>query len=367
MAQISSERRLFGTDGIRGVANQYPMTAEMALALGRSVAEHFRQRDKRCRVVIGKDTRLSGYMFESALEAGIVSAGADVMIEGTDEAVIRAHAEEIAECMRKALRRFVTACSPRLRKGDLMVRLLINVDHVATLRQQRDTIYPDPVLAAGICELAGADGITIHLREDRRHAQERDVRILRQTVRGSLNLEMAVVPSIIDIAVEVKPDMCTLVPGEARGTHHRGRSRRARPRGRDRQGGAATARRRHRGQPVHRSGGRRRRGCAPTWAPSRPSCTPATTATPSWARPEPSRELARLEKAGRIVVDTGLRLAAGHGLDYANVGPVAGLADLEEMSIGHAIVSRAVLVGMERAVLDMRAAIDRGVREAHRE
>ena len=82
MAQMSSERRLFGTDGIRGVANQYPMTAEMALALGRSVAEHFRQRDKRCRVVIGKDTRLSGYMFESALEAGIVSAGADVMLVG---------------------------------------------------------------------------------------------------------------------------------------------------------------------------------------------------------------------------------------------------------------------------------------------
>ena len=82
MAQTSLERRLFGTDGIRGVANQYPMTAEMALALGRSVAEHFRQRDKRCRVVIGKDTRLSGYMFESALEAGIVSAGADVMLVG---------------------------------------------------------------------------------------------------------------------------------------------------------------------------------------------------------------------------------------------------------------------------------------------
>ena len=82
MAQTSSERRLFGPNGIRGVANQYPMTAEMALALGRSVAEHFRQRDKRCRVVIGKDTRLSGYMFESALEAGIVSAGADVMLVG---------------------------------------------------------------------------------------------------------------------------------------------------------------------------------------------------------------------------------------------------------------------------------------------
>ena len=93
-----------------------------------------------------------------------------------------------------------------------MVRLLINVDHVATLRQQRDTVYPDPVIAAGLCELAGADGITVHLREDRRHIQERDVRILRQTVRGGLNLEMAVVPSIVDIALQVGPDLCTLVP-----------------------------------------------------------------------------------------------------------------------------------------------------------
>ena len=104
MAQMSSERRLFGTDGIRGVANQYPMTAEMALALGQAVAHVFQSRGGGTqRILIGKDTRLSGYMFESALEAGIVSAGADVMIEGTDEAGIRAHVEEIAECMRQAL------------------------------------------------------------------------------------------------------------------------------------------------------------------------------------------------------------------------------------------------------------------------
>ena len=93
-----------------------------------------------------------------------------------------------------------------------MIRLHVNVDHVATLRQQRDTIYPDPVLAAGLCELAGADGITAHLREDRRHIQERDVRLLRQTVRGVLNLEMAAVPSIVDLALQIKPDFCTLVP-----------------------------------------------------------------------------------------------------------------------------------------------------------
>jgi len=247
-----------------------------------------------------------------------------------------------------------------------MVRLLINVDHVATLRQQRDTVYPDPVVASGMCELAGAEGITVHLREDRRHIQERDVRILRQTVRGALNLEMAVVPSIIDIALEVKPDMCTLVPEK--------REERTTEGGLDVRGhgaeiGRAVRRLRDAGievslfiDPEEAAA----RACADLGA------TQAELHTGDYCHGkvgtvEASRELARLGEAGRIVVDAGLRLAAGHGLDYANVGPVAGLANLEEMSIGHAIVSRAVFVGMERAVLDMREAIDRGVRGAHRE
>src|SRR5436190_196685 len=93
-----------------------------------------------------------------------------------------------------------------------MVRLYVNVDHVATLRQQRDTRQPDPVVAAALCELAGADGITVHLREDRRHIQDRDVRVLRETVRGTFNLEMAAVPEMVKVALEVRPDFCTLVP-----------------------------------------------------------------------------------------------------------------------------------------------------------
>src|SRR3954471_16130359 len=93
-----------------------------------------------------------------------------------------------------------------------MVRLYVNVDHISTLRQQRDTKYPDPVIAAGLCELAGADGITVHLREDRRHIQERDVRVLRETVRGVFNLEMAAVPEMVRLALEIRPDFCTLVP-----------------------------------------------------------------------------------------------------------------------------------------------------------
>jgi pyridoxine 5-phosphate synthase len=247
-----------------------------------------------------------------------------------------------------------------------MVRLLINVDHVATLRQQRDTFYPDPVVAAGICELAGADGITIHLREDRRHAQERDVRILRQTVRGSLNLEMAVVPSIIDIACDVKPDMCTLVPEKrAERTTEGGLD----VRGRAAEIGKAVRRLRDAGievslfvDPEEKSA----RACAELGAVQAELHTGDYCHT-RLGSVAAGRELARLEKAGRIVVDSGLRLAAGHGLDYINVGPVAALAGVEEMSIGHAIVARAVMVGMERAVRDMREAIDRGVRGAHRE
>ena len=93
-----------------------------------------------------------------------------------------------------------------------MIRLYVNVDHVATLRQQRGTRYPDPVVAASLCELAGADGITVHLREDRRHIQDRDVRVLRETVSGVLNLEMAATEEMLAVAVATKPDFCTLVP-----------------------------------------------------------------------------------------------------------------------------------------------------------
>src|SRR2546423_15616882 len=101
-----------------------------------------------------------------------------------------------------------------------MVRLYVNVDHVATLRQQRDTGAPDPVIAAGLCELHGADGITVHLREDRRHIQDRDVRVLRETVRGVFNLEMAALPEMAEIALAVRPDFCTLVPERrGRATH----------------------------------------------------------------------------------------------------------------------------------------------------
>jgi pyridoxine 5-phosphate synthase len=242
-----------------------------------------------------------------------------------------------------------------------MIRLHVNVDHVATLRQQRDMIYPDPVLAAGLCELAGAHGITAHLREDRRHIQERDVRLLRQTVRGVLNLEMAAVPSIVDIALEVKPDFCTLVPEK--------RQERTTEGGLDLRGQGAVI-----GRVVRtlRDAGigvslfiDPEEDAARASADLGAVCAELHTGDYSHAAANSAaarRELLRLEKAGRAVADAGLRLAAGHGLDYANVGPVAALPFLEELNIGYSIVARAVLVGMERAVADMRAAIAAGAR-----
>jgi pyridoxine 5-phosphate synthase len=243
-----------------------------------------------------------------------------------------------------------------------MVRLLINVDHIATLRQQRESGYPDPVVAAGICELAGADGIAIHLREDSRPARERDVRLLRQTVRGSFHLQMAMVPSIVDVALEVKPDMCTLVS-----------ERREEPPawGLDVHGcateiGQAVERLRDAGTSVSLfidPDEDNARACVDLGAAQVELYTGHYGRARSAAA---ARELTRLERAARIVQDAGLHLAVGHGLDYGNVGPVAALG-VEEMSIGHAVVARAVIVGLEHAVRDMREAIDRGVREAHRE
>jgi len=240
-----------------------------------------------------------------------------------------------------------------------MIRLHVNVDHVATLRQQRDTIYPDPVLAAGLCELAGADGITAHLREDRRHIQERDVRLLRQMVRGVLNLEMAAVPSIVDFALEIRPDFCTLVPEKREEQTTEG--------GLDLRGQGATIGRAVR--TLRDAGIGVSLFIDPEEDAARASADlGAVTAelhTGDYCHAQPNsagalHELARLGKAGRVVVDSGLRLAAGHGLDYANVGPVAALPHLEELNIGHGIIARSVLVGLERAVTDMRAAIAAG-------
>src|SRR5437773_250211 len=219
-----------------------------------------------------------------------------------------------------------------------MVRLYVNVDHVATLRQQRDTRYPDPVIAAGLCELAGADGITVHLREDRRHIQDRDVRVLRETVRGVFNLEMAAVPEMMKIALSVRPDFCTLVP--------------ERRQERTTEGGLDVRGRRAEVEAIARQLTGAGIGVSFFVDPD-PEVVQVSAAlgattielhTGDYCRaplhgPEAHAQLGRLALAGRATVGAGMRLAAGHGLDQANVGPVAALPHLEELNIGHGLIA----------------------------
>jgi pyridoxine 5-phosphate synthase len=242
------------------------------------------------------------------------------------------------------------------------MKLHVNVDHIATLRQARGTTYPDPVWAATLVELAGGDGITVHLREDRRHIQDRDVRLLRQTVRGVLNLEMAATDEMVRIAREVKPDVVSLVPEK--------REERTTEGGLDVTGAAKAA--------VARSiealvgdgiavslfidpseeavAASKELGAPRVELHTGDYCerVHAVDHAPG------DEELARLHRAATRGSELGLHVAAGHGLDYGNVGAVAAIREITELNIGHAIVARAVLVGMERAVSEMRAAIDRG-------
>jgi pyridoxine 5-phosphate synthase len=241
-----------------------------------------------------------------------------------------------------------------------MMKLHVNVDHVATLRQQRGTIYPDPVAAAALVELAGADGVTVHLREDRRHIQERDVRILRQTVRGVLNLEMAATDEMVRLAIEIAPDVVTLVPEK--------REERTTEGGLDVAGDQGVVTR-----AVERL---RAAGIAvslfidPTEAQVKaaraigaPRIELHTGDYCETVDPidhvAGDRELDRIVRAAQLAAASGLHVAAGHGLDYPNVGGVARVREIEELNIGHAIVARAVLVGLDRAVREMIDAVAR--------
>ncbi len=240
------------------------------------------------------------------------------------------------------------------------MKLHVNVDHVATLRQARGTSYPDPVWAAALVELAGADGITVHLREDRRHIQDRDVRVLKQSVRGVLNLEMAATDEMVRIAIEVKPHVVTLVPEK--------RAERTTEGGLDLVGAKAGLERAIRA--LGEAG-------IPVSLFIDPN-DPAVRASKDLGAPrielhtgdycervnpidhQPGdAELTRLGDAARLGVKLGLHVAAGHGLDYGNVGPVAAIREITELNIGHAIVARAVLIGMERAVGEMWQAMRR--------
>ena len=232
-----------------------------------------------------------------------------------------------------------------------MIKLGVNIDHVATVRQARRTVEPDPVAAAALCELAGADGITVHLREDRRHIQDRDVEILRKTVRTRLNLEMAVAKEIVAFAARVKPDHACLVPEKREEVTTEGGLDVAGNRARiaeavKRLSGAGIIVRIFIDQVEEQIRAAARSGAG---------FIELHTGCYANARGAEARrlELEKLMAMGALAAREGLRVNAGHGLTYWNVRPVLAVPELEEMNIGHSIIARAVLVGLERAVREM--------------
>ncbi len=236
-----------------------------------------------------------------------------------------------------------------------MVSLGVNIDHVATVRQARRAVEPDPIAAAVLAELGGADGITVHLREDRRHIQDRDVHVLRETVRTHLNLEMAATAEMVAIALQIKPDYVTLVPEKRTEVTTEG--------GLDvvvglSPVGQAVERLQAAGIPVSLfidPNPAQLKAAAQVEAKFIELHTGRYADAPSEV--ERAKELASLAGATEQALALGLRVNAGHGLTYWNVGPVARLAGIEELNIGHSIIARAVLVGLERAVREMKQAI----------
>lgn len=234
------------------------------------------------------------------------------------------------------------------------MRLYVNIDHVATIRQARRTDEPDPVRAAVLAELGGADGITVHLREDRRHIQDRDVRLLRATIRTPLNLELALAPEILALAEELRPAQATLVPERREEVTTEGGLLLSDPHHRTR---IEAAVRRLQGAGIRVSLFVDPSDEALEHAASMGvEAVELHTGEYANARTDErrARELARLHGAGVRGRELGLAIHAGHGLTPQNVTPVAALPAIEELNIGHSIVSLAVLVGMERAVREFR-------------
>ena len=236
-----------------------------------------------------------------------------------------------------------------------MAKLGVNIDHVATVRQARKTHEPDPAWAATLAELSGADGITLHLREDRRHIQDRDLEVLRHTVQVKLNLELAAENEVVAIACRTRPDQATLVP--------------------------------ERREEVTTEGGLDVIGQKPRIAEAVRRLKDAGIVVSLFLDPDPDQiaagaelgvdavelhtgkyalqdklpdqpqELAQLQRAAQAVLAAGLTLHAGHGLNYHNVQPVARIAGMDELNIGHSIIARAIMVGMQQAVREMKELI----------
>jgi pyridoxine 5-phosphate synthase len=232
-----------------------------------------------------------------------------------------------------------------------MALLNVNIDHVATIRQARQTDEPDPVWAASICELAGANGITVHLRQDRRHISDRDVEVLNQTVASKFNLEMSIAEPIIKIAERIRPDQITLVPEKRAELTTEG--------GLDcvryKKQLAAIVKR------MHKKGILVSTFITPDEdqiiASAETGCDAIELHTGMYANAKTDKTIEKTLNALRdgrdIALTSGLIVHAGHGLTYRNIAPVAKIEGLCEFNIGHSIVSRAVLVGLEKATKEM--------------
>ncbi len=232
-----------------------------------------------------------------------------------------------------------------------MAKLAVNVDHAATLRQARGGSDPDPVTAALVAELAGAEGIIVHLREDRRHIQDRDLKLLRQTVKTRLNLEMAATDEMLAIAVSIKPEMCTLVPEKRQELTT--------------EGGLDVRINLHMVEKAIERLQEAGIGVSLFIDPDPDQIkasnkigadyveihTGAFAEAKDWKTEE--QELIKIENAVKLASKLGMGVNAGHGLNYTNVKKVAALGGIEEFNIGHSIISRALFTGLDRAVRDM--------------
>ncbi len=228
----------------------------------------------------------------------------------------------------------------------------VNIDHIATLRNARGTCYPDPVQAAFIAEQAGADGITVHLREDRRHITDRDVRLLRQTLQTRMNLEMAVTDEMVAIACELRPHFCCLVPEKRQEVTTEGGLDVA---GQAEKVGAACSRLAGAGIQVSLFIDPEERQIDAAVAAGAPYIEIHTGAYADAPDEETrARELERIAHAARYAARKGIRVNAGHGLTYHNVKPIAALPEMHELNIGHSIIGRAVMSGLNEAVAEMK-------------
>ena len=240
-----------------------------------------------------------------------------------------------------------------------MIELGVNIDHIATVRQARKTVEPDPVWAATLAELGGADSITVHLREDRRHIQDRDVNLLRETVRCKLNLEMACAEEIVKIACKIRPNQATLVPERRQEITTEG--------GLDVMTQPEVVR-----KMVKRL---QDRGIAVSLfldpAPKqieagfKTGCDAIELHTGCYALAETEKkrnaELTRILTVGKMIHSASVRLHAGHGLTYHNVLPIASVPNMLELNIGHSIIARALMVGMKEAVKEMKRLLNEHV------